>query len=100
MEYAIVRAIGITKTDGLKIFLYQAVSIVLSALVIGFILGYLLQQITEKLFRTIVEQKMVRKFPVDIAIITAFICVCTSYISVRIPIYELNKLSIASVLKG
>lgn len=58
-EFGILRAVGLSTEEGHRVYLYQAGSLVLSAVLLGWILGYGTSMMTESGWRSTMEQKVV-----------------------------------------
>ena len=99
-EYGVLRSIGVTKDQGQRIFMYEAFMVIISAGLLGFLVGLCVSTMVTAQFYLFIELPFVLEWPVWILLLMMVISLATTYLAVYIPIKQVNQANIASILKG
>lgn len=99
-EYGVLRSMGLTKGEGMRIYIYEAYIVVISAAILGTIVGFVTAMAVAVQFYSFIELPVVIDFPwvlfgcmIGLSLITVLLAVC-------MPVAAVNRRQIASVLKG
>ena len=99
-EYGVLRAMGLTKGEGLRIFLYEQYAVVISAALLGAVSGILTAAAVAVQFYSFVELPIVIEVPwilfaciLAVALLTVLGAVCAA-------VMDLNRQQAAALLKG
>lgn len=99
-EYGVLRSMGLTKAEGMRIFIYEAYIVVISAAILGTINGFITATAVAVQFYSFIELPIDLEFPwilfgcmIGLSLITVMAAVCA-------PVGNVNGRQIASVLKG
>lgn len=99
-EQGVLRSIGLTQSQGNKIFFYEAATIVISSIITGITIGMMVVMLIAGLYAQLVESPRNTVVPqFEIGLIVA-ICLLATYVAVRVPAVALNKKHISAILKG
>ena len=99
-EQGCLRAMGITKLQSKKIFLYEAFCVVFTALITGICLGIAGTLLAVSLSHTLTDVPFTLRVEWDMIIFMVVIILISTYVAVRIPMKQLHAKQISSVLKG
>merc|ERR1712060_201632 len=99
-EYGVLRSMGLTKLQGRRIFMYEAFMIVLTACILGFIVGLMVAAMVTAQFYLFIEQDIDIEWPGYLLTGMFFLSMVTTFVAVYLPIEKVNKTQIAVVLKG
>ena len=99
-EYGVLRSIGLTKDQGKRIFLYEAFMVVCTAAILGFFVGLIVSTMVTAQFYLFIEQPFELEMPWWLLLVMMVVSLVTTYLAVYFPITKVNKVNIASVLKG
>ena len=91
---------GVTMSQGQRIYIYEAFMIVTSSSILGVLSGFLTALLVSSQFYMFIELPMEIKFPWLLLVIMLTIAIATTFIAVYLPIKAINKRQIASVLKA
>ena len=99
-EYGCLRAMGLTKAQGMRCFMYEQYSVIIAALLIGSLIGLVLSCIVTAQFFLFIELPFNLDFPWTLLITILALALGTTYFAVKIPVGSVNKKRIAIVIKG
>ena len=99
-EYGILRSIGITKKKNVRIYLYEAASILLSSIIIGTFIGVIISCSLILQFDIFLELPFVFHFPFFICFILVTVGIFLGLLGSYYPILLVNSLSLAKIMKG
>lgn len=99
-EYGVLRSMGVTMQQGQRIYIYEAFMIVTSSSILGIMSGFLTAMLVSSQFYMFIELPMKIKFPWILLGIMLAIAVVTTFVAVYLPVKQINKRQIASVLKA
>ena len=91
---------GLTKLEGRRIFMYEAFMVIISAAILGFLVGLVVVTMVTAQFYLFIELPMEIEWPLWILLGLLIISLTTTFLAVWLPINSVNKRQIASVLKG
>ena len=98
-EHSVLRSIGITKEQGFRIFAYEAICIVSTAVITGVAIGMVCTFFISNLQTTLMEMPLNLHFPVLNCSILIMLIIVSTYFSLRGPVGQMNRKSIASGIK-
>jgi len=99
-EYGVLRSIGFTKAQGQRLYMYEAFFVVFSATLLGICIGVVTAALVTAqlcLFLQLQPFVALNYYLLGITVVISFF---TTFFAVQIPIAEVNKRQIASVLKS
>eukprot|EP01091_Cochliopodium_minus_P014119 TRINITY_DN4729_c1_g3_i1.p1 TRINITY_DN4729_c1_g3~~TRINITY_DN4729_c1_g3_i1.p1 ORF type:complete len:1147 (+),score=296.15 TRINITY_DN4729_c1_g3_i1:490-3441(+) len=99
-EFGVLRAIGLNAKQVLRVYIYEALSIVLSALVLGTITGIVTSVTLQLQFNLFTELPFSYDFPYFLYFSVVIVSILVAVIGAYIPTNELQKGEIAIVLRG
>lgn len=99
-EYGCLRSMGLTKSEGSRIYQYEAFMIVISASILGTCVGVLTSCLISNQFSMFIEMPIGVNFPVYTFTGMILMAIVTTYIAVYMPVRTVNTKQIASVLKS
>ena len=99
-EYGIMRSIGITKAQSIRIFLYEAATIILSSIIIGTFIGIVISTSLILQFDTFSELPFVFNFPFTLYFILVIFGLLMGLLGSYYPTYAVNTLSLVKIMKG
>ena len=99
-EYGIMRSIGITKSQSVRIYLYEAATIILSSIIIGTFIGVTISVSLILQFDVFLELPFVFNFPFQLYFILIFIGLGLGLLGSYYPTYAVNTLSLVKIMKG
>lgn len=85
-EYGCLRAIGLTKAQGLSCFMYEQYAVILSALFLGSGVGLVLACMVTAQFFLFIELPFELTFPWTLLLTMVCMALVTTYLAVRIPV--------------
>lgn len=91
---------GYTKAQGMRSFMYEQYSVVISSLILGSIVGLIVASIVTAQFFLFLELKFSLDFPVELLYAMVILAILTTFYAVYVPVSEVNKQKVASTLKG
>ena len=99
-EYGVLRSMGLTRNEGMRIYIYEAYIVVISAAILGTVVGFVTATAVAIQFYSFIELPIAVEFPwvlfgcmIGLSLLTVLFAVCT-------PVASVNRRQIASVLKG
>ena len=99
-EYGILRSIGVTKKQSVRIYLYEAASILLSSIIIGTFIGIIISCSLILQFDIFLELPFIFHFPFFICCILVIIGIFLGLLGSYYPILLVNSLSLVKIMKG
>ena len=99
-EYGIMRSIGITKAQSIRIYLYEAFVIILSSIIIGTILGIFISTTITVQFDMFFEFPFIFHFPFKLYSILITIGLFLALLGSYYPTYAVNSISLVKIMKG
>ena len=99
-EQGVLRAIGLTQSQNLKVFFYEAFCIVASSFICGIATGLFSIFLIGSLFAQIAELPRNLNIPKGSVIFTLVVMSVATYIAVKTPTSLTKMKPIASILKG
>ena len=99
-EYGIMRSIGITKAQSVRIYLYEAATIILSSIIIGTFIGVVISGSLILQFDVFLELPFVFNFPFKLYFILVFVGLGLGLLGSYYPTYAVNTLSLVKIMKG
>jgi len=99
-EYGVLRSMGMTKAEGLRIYLYEAYIVVISAAILGTLVGFLTAAAVAVQFYSFIELPIEMAFPWVLFISMMVMSLITVMLAVCAPVRAVNNRQIAGVLKG
>jgi len=96
----VLRSMGMTKSEGLRIFIYEAYIVVISAAILGTINGFITAMAVAVQFYSFIELPIVVEFPWILFLCMIVLSLVTVMAAVCAPVSAVNRRQIASVLKG
>lgn len=99
-EYGQMRAIGLKKGQGTKIYVYEQYAVILTAIVLGLVGGLILTCISTAQFLLYTEFPFRLLVPWDLTVAIMVVALMTTFFAVHVPIQQLNEERIADMLKG
>lgn len=90
-EYGCLRAIGLTKTQGLRLYLYEQYAVTTSSLLLGFCVGYLLATVVGAQFAIFIELPYEVLLPRGLLVAMVVMALVTTYLAVYYPVIAVNK---------
>ena len=99
-EYGIMRSIGVTKAQSVRIYLYEAATIILTSIVIGTFIGIVISSSLILQFDVFLELPFVFNFPYELYFILITIGLGLGLLGSYYPTYAVNTLSLVKIMKG
>ena len=99
-EYGCLRAMGFTKAEGMRVFMYEQYSVIIASLVIGTIVGFILAAVVTAQFFLFMEFPFKLNFPFALLYAMFAMSIVTTFFAVWVPVMEVNRQQIAQAIKG
>ena len=99
-EYGIMRSIGITKKQSIRIYLYEAATIILSSIIIGTFIGVIISASLILQFDIFIELPFIFNFPYKLYFILITVGLFLGLLGSYYPTYAVNTLSLVKIMKG
>eukprot|EP00732_Lithocolla_globosa_P001122 Lithocolla_globosa_v1_NODE_510_length_3870_cov_6.511402.p1 type:complete len:1224 gc:universal NODE_510_length_3870_cov_6.511402:190-3861(+) len=99
-EYGVLRALGLTSGSVLRLYIYEALSIVISSLILGGSIGIVTAIVLTLQINIFTEQAFVFNFPTTFFLLIVVVSLSLAVIGSYTPAKEFQKKSIAVALKG
>uniref|UniRef100_A0A7S3CJT1 ABC3 transporter permease C-terminal domain-containing protein n=1 Tax=Strombidium rassoulzadegani TaxID=1082188 RepID=A0A7S3CJT1_9SPIT len=99
-EYGCLRAMGLTMDQGMRCFMYEQYSLILSSLILGTIVGLILACVVTAQFFLFLEFPFKLTFPYELVVVMYALAVATTFFAVYIPVSKVNKQRVAQTIKG
>ena len=94
------RSIGVTKAQSVRIYLYEAATIILTSIVIGTFIGIVISSSLILQFDVFLELPFVFNFPYELYFILITIGLGLGLLGSYYPTYAVNTLSLVKIMKG
>ena len=99
-EYGIMRSIGITKRQSIRIYLYEAATIILTSIIIGTFIGVVISSSLILQFDIFIELPFIFNFPYKLYFILISVGLFLGLLGSYYPTYAVNSLSLVKIMKG
>ena len=99
-EYGIMRSIGVTKAQSIRIYLYEAATIILTSIIIGTFIGIVISSSLILQFDIFLELPFVFNFPYALYFILISVGLSLGLLGSYYPTYAVNTLSLVKIMKG
>jgi len=99
-EYGIMRSIGVTKAQSVRIYLYEAATIILSSIIIGTFIGVVISTSLILQFDVFLELPFVFNFPFLLYFVLITVGLGLGLLGSYYPTYAVNTLSLVKIMKG
>ena len=99
-EYGIMRSIGITKVQNIRIYLYEAAAIIITSIIIGTFIGIIISCSLILQFDIFVELPFIFNFPYKFFFILIFVGLFLGLLGSYYPTYDINNYSLVKIMKG
>ena len=99
-EYGIMRSIGITKRQSIRIYLYEAATIILTSIIIGTFIGVVISSSLILQFDIFIELPFIFNFPYKLYFILISVGLFLGLLGSYYPTYAVNTLSLVKIMKG
>ena len=99
-EYGILRSIGVTKAQSIRIYLYEAATIILTSIIIGTFIGIIISSSLILQFDIFLELPFVFNFPYALYFILISVGLFLGLLGSYYPTYAVNSLSLVKIMKG
>ena len=99
-EFGVLRALGLSKKQMTKVYVYEALCLVLGATVLGTIVGLVVAVISSTLFFLFTELPFFLDFPTSIFVITMVISILTAIFASKIAVDDIKDRQISSIIKS
>jgi ABC-type lipoprotein release transport system permease subunit len=99
-EHGVLRSMGMTKSQGNTIFGLEAMSIVVSSVLIGLLIGMVVVFLVTNLMAQLMELPHEIHFPIFNCSVLIFLIAVSTYYAVSGPVANVNKRPISAVVKG
>lgn len=99
-EYGCLRAIGINKNQGMRVFMYEQYNVIVCSLLLGTGVGFILASICTAQFFLFLEFPFRLEFPADLLLVMICMALLTTFFAVCIPVKRVNRDKVATTIKG
>ena len=99
-EYGIMRSIGITKAQSVRIYLYEAATIILCSIIIGTFIGIVISSSLILQFDVFLELPFIFNFPFALYFTLIIVGLGLGLLGSYYPTYAVNTLSLVKIMKG
>ena len=99
-EYGIMRSIGLTKVQNIRIYLYEATTIILTSIIIGTIIGIIISCSLILQFDIFMELPFILNFPYKFYFILIIMGLLFGLLGSYYPIYAINTINLVKIMKG
>jgi hypothetical protein len=100
VEFGVLRSLGLSTAAVTRVFIYEALTVVLSAFLLGTGIGLLIAISLTLQFNLFTEDRFAFDFPIPLFLLTLLGCSALAVASSYWPARRLGRLHIAAVLKG
>lgn len=94
-EYGVLRSMGVTKDQGKRIFMYEAFLVIVSAGILGILIGIVVACLVTAQFNMFLEQPFRLVFPTFLTLTLLAVALITTYLAVHYPVNSVNRSTIA-----
>ena len=99
-EFGVLRSMGLTKSEGMRIYMYEAYAVVVSAAILGVIVGFVTASAVAVQFYAFIELPVTLTFPWVLFGIMISLSLITVFFAVYAPVNSINNRQVSSVLRG
>mmetsp|Transcript_29088 Transcript_29088/g.28089 ORF Transcript_29088/g.28089 Transcript_29088/m.28089 type:complete len:212 (+) Transcript_29088:844-1479(+) len=99
-EFGVLRAIGLNRGQSYRIYLYEALSVILGAVTLGLMVGLVVAATLTAQFFLFLEFSYKLEFPTLLCFVMILMAFVTTVLAVVFPVRDINKKQIAVVIKG
>lgn len=99
-EYGIMRAIGISENQSMRIYLYEAATIIMSSIITGTFIGVVISSTLILQFNIFVELPFIFNFPFKLYCTLVSCGFCLGLLGSYYPTHEVNQMSLVKIMKG
>jgi ABC-type lipoprotein release transport system permease subunit len=99
-EVGVLRSIGISSNQIVRIYIYEAISVVLSAITLGTIVGIVVAIVLTLQFNLFLELPFVFYFPLPLFLVVFFLSIILSVLGAFIPANQFARKTISNVIRG
>mmetsp|Transcript_23074 Transcript_23074/g.28613 ORF Transcript_23074/g.28613 Transcript_23074/m.28613 type:complete len:107 (+) Transcript_23074:3-323(+) len=90
-EYGVLRSMGITKSEGLRVYLYESYSVVIIASALGLLVGLAASILVSAQLLTFIESPSKLLFPIYTFTGMIVVSFVTTYMAVYLPMSKVNQ---------
>ena len=99
-ELGVLRAVGLNQNQSRRVFMYEAFAVIFGALLLGIVVGLTIAVTLTAQFYLFIELPFKLAFPTMLFVSMIVMSLGTTFFAVWIPVKDVNKKMIASILKG
>ena len=99
-EFGVLRSMGLTKSEGLRIYMYEAYIVVITAAALGILVGFVTSTAVAVQFYAFIELPTVLEFPWTLFIVMITLSMITVFLAVLAPVTQINRQSVSTTLRG
>ena len=99
-ELGVLRAVGLNQDQSRRVFMYEAFAVIFGALLLGIVVGLTIALTLTAQFYLFIELPFKLAFPTMLFVSMIVMSLGTTFFAVWIPVKDVNKKKIASILKG
>ena len=99
-NYGIMRSIGVTKSQSLRIYLYEAATIIFGSIITGTIIGIIISCSLILQFDIFLELPFIFHFPFKLYAILIIVGFSLGMLGSYYPIHEVNSVTLTKIMKG
>ena len=99
-EYGVLRSMGLTSAEGLRMYLYEAYIVVICAAILGILVGFVTATAVAVQFYSFIELPVKLNFPWILFGIMIGLSLITVFFAVYMPVKQINRQQISSTLRG
>lgn len=89
-EYGCLRAIGLSKAQGLRVYMYEQYTVIVCALILGTLVGFILAAICTAQFFLFLEFPFRLEFPAELLYAMIAMAIVTTFFAVWVPVKRVN----------
>lgn len=99
-EFGVLRAIGLKKHQIIRVYLYESLAVTITACLLGLVIGFLLALTLSLQFNLFLELPFFMAFPYALTFTMLGLAVVTTVVGTVVPLNNVNRQSISSILKA
>ena len=99
-EFGVLRSMGLTKNEGLRIYMYEAYIVVITAAALGILVGFVTSTAVAVQFYSFIELPTVLEFPWTLFTVMITLSMITVFLAVLAPVTQINRQSVSTTLRG
>lgn len=99
-EYGALRAMGYSKQQGMRAFMYEQYSVIISSLILGSFVGFVVATVVTAQFFLFLELPLAVEFPLGLVYAMFTMAFTTTFFAVWVPVTDVNEQMVAQTLKG